>query len=95
MNLPRAPWRSESGITKTAEQTVNTLKIKVAQIAEQIKQIQDLLEDVVVDKVSTKAVEQKAIEVTNVTPPKQSTSKYRPGKIADITERRLRAKHKQ
>ncbi len=89
------PWRKKAGIAKTAAQTVNALKTKIAQMAEQIKQMQDLLEDIDVSEVSKKTVEQNNImKATKSTPPKESKSKYRPEKIADITERRLQSKHK-
>lgn len=95
MNLPTPPWRKNAGIAKTAAQTVHALKTKIAQMTEQIKQMQDLVDDLDVPEVSKKVVEQKKMmETTDSTPPKQSKSKYRPEKIADITERRLQAKHK-
>jgi len=95
-NLSRPPWHKKASIPKTAAQTVNALKTKIAQMSTQIQQMQDLLEELDVSEVSKKAIEQKTImETTNSTPPKQSKSKYRPEKIADITERRLQAKHKR
>lgn len=92
--LSRPPWHKEASIPKTAAQTVNALKTKIAQMSTQIQQMQDLLEELDVSEVSKKAIDQKKImEATNSTP-KQSKSKYRPEKIADITERCLQAKHK-
>lgn len=89
--LPRPPWLKNAGLPKTATQTINALKTKVAQMSAQIQQIQDLLEGIDLQEVSKNAVNQKQIMETTNSTPKKSNSKYRPEKVADITERRLRA----